>query len=56
MDRLEYHHSWAMITPKDSEQPIEEGMKSEQIECAEGETDHCDAVCKEIGYEKSDLE
>ena len=25
MDRLEYHYSWAMITHKDSEQPIEEG-------------------------------
>lgn len=45
-----------MITPKDSEQPIEEGMKSEQIECTDGETHLSDAVCKEIGYEKSDLE
>ena len=56
MDRLEYHYSWTMITHKGSEQPIEEGMKPEQIECAEGETDLSNAVCKEIGDEKSDLE
>lgn len=56
MDRLEYRGSWSMVKHQDSEKPNEEGMKSERIECADGETHLSDAVCKEIGDEKSDLE
>lgn len=56
MDRLEYYCSWAMVKHQGSEHPNEEGMKSERIECTDGKTHLSDAVCKEIGDEKSDLE